>query len=155
MIRKLVLSALLVGALLPSALLPAARAEQPGDDDALGSWWTRPRIAERLNLTPQQRSRIDELVLRSGQRMIDARAAKQKAQLALAQQLNAEELDDRAIDRLAAQLADAQCALEREQVRVRIDIARVLDREQRLALRDVVLERRGNARERARDRRAR
>lgn len=136
----------------------AAAQQPPPPDEAFGAgpgpgpggpggWWTRPGVVERLDLTADQRTRIDEIVFKSGERMIELRAAREKAQLALAQKLSADTLDNAALDRIAEELAGAQCAIEREQLRTRIDIARVLDVEQRREMRELLHERRETRRE--------
>jgi Spy/CpxP family protein refolding chaperone len=131
-----------------------APSEAKGADNPLGAdeWWTNPRVAERLNLTAEQQKRIGDLAFQSGQKMIDLRADLQKARLGLTHLLGAEALDDAAIDKTVDQLQNAECGLQRARIRLRVDIARVLDRDQRLALRDIVRERFAGVRERLRQR---
>lgn len=120
---------------------PPAAGEAAGDAQGLRAWWENPRVVERLNLSPEQQKRIQELVFRHTEKMIDLRAEKQRAQLDLSRLLDAETLNDGALDKAAEALDAAQCSIERAQTRLRIEIARVLNREQRLALRELVRER--------------
>jgi len=119
----------------------------PDDPPGVEEWWANPRVAERLNLTEAQRSQIEELIYQNGQKLIDLRAECHKSRMNLNHLLGAETLDQGAIQKAADRLANAECAVHREQIRQRVDIAGVLDREQRLALRELVRERIGAGRQ--------
>jgi len=145
------------GAAAALAAPPAPATEAAAATPGIRAWWENPRVVERLNLAPDQQKRIQELVFRHTEKMIDLRAEKQRAQLDLSRLLDAEALNDGALDKAAEALDAAQCSVERAQTRLRIEIARVLSREQRRALRDLVRERgeeiRRTLRDAARDRR--
>ena len=125
----------------------------PGDPPAVEEWWANPRVAERLNLTDAQRKQIEELIYQNGQKLIDLRAENHKARMNLNHALAAETLDQSAVQKAADQLANAECAVHREQITQRIEIAGALTREQRLALRDLVRERIGAGRQERQGRR--
>jgi len=125
----------------PPAAPPSPAGEAAGEARGLRAWWENPQVVERLNLTSEQQKRIQELVFRHTEKMIDLRAEKQRAQLDLSRLLDAEALNEGALDKAAETLDAAQCSIERAQTRLRIEIARILNREQRLALRELVRER--------------
>lgn len=124
------------------------RGLEPAGPEGAGRWWTRPEVIERLKLTEEQQARIDAISLKHGEHMIDLRAAQQKAQLALAHRIDAGAVEGAAVDKLIDDVAGADCALDRARLQARIEIARVLDKEQRLALREIVGERALRGRER-------
>ena len=122
---------------------PGGPGGPPGDPPPVEEWWANPRVAERLNLTEAQRNQIEELIYQNGQKLIDLRAENHKARMNLNHLLGAETLDRGAIQKAVDRLANAECALHREQITLRAEIAGVLDRAQRIALRDLVRERMG------------
>ncbi len=147
--KKNVLSKLLLAALLVAASLPALAQVATGDpgDDATPArgrgWWNDARVIERVGLTDDQRKKIEERLYDSGQRMIDLRADADKAQLQLSKLLAAADLDDAAVTRAMEQVTGAHCAIERERNQTRVDVARLLTRDQRVALARVLESKRG------------
>lgn len=97
-------------------------------------WWTEPRLAERLDLTAGQSKAIEQIVFASEQRMIDLRAALEKARLDLGRLLTAETIDEKTARVVLQKMDDAECAMARERSRTRLEVALVLNREQRLRL---------------------
>jgi Spy/CpxP family protein refolding chaperone len=139
-----VLAAALAAFALPVLAQGAGRGgAKPAEDPVTPSWWSSPDVIERLGLKPDQRKRIEEAVFRSSERLVDLRAEKEKAHLEMGRQLVADTLDDAALEKSINRTAEAQCALEKAQIALRVDIARILTREQRIALRDLVVEHRG------------
>lgn len=106
------------------------------DDAAPGEflWWAEPRVGERLGLTPEQAKAIEQVVFASGQRTIDLRAALERARLELGRLLIAETITEKDAQAALARADEAECALVRERSRMRLEVARVLNREQRLKL---------------------
>ena len=68
--------------------------DEASDGAGLGRWWSNPRVAERLGLTAEQKKRIQDIVFKSGERMVDMRAQKEKARLEMLRLLGADALDD-------------------------------------------------------------
>ncbi len=122
-------------------MTPAA--DDGSDGPGMGRWWSNPRVAERLGLTAEQKKRIQDIVFKSGERMVDMRAQKEKARLEMLRLLGADALDDAALEKALDRSAQAQCALEREMLSARLDVARVLTREQRVSMAALWQERRG------------
>lgn len=118
--------------LLSGSLLALA---QPGPGDGMhGRWWADPQIAERLGLTSRQAEEIEAIVFDAGERMIDLKAQHDKAQLELQRLLNKNDVDAAAVDRAVGRLSEAQCAIAGVETRSRIEIALLLDRDQRARL---------------------
>jgi Spy/CpxP family protein refolding chaperone len=126
---------------------PVPESDGPG---AGAGWWKDTRIAQQLNLSSEQRKKIDERIYQSGQRMIDLRADAEKAQLQLSRLLAADVLDEGAVEKALEQVTGAHCALERERNLARVDIARFLTKEQRLTLARFMAAKRPRPRERRR-----
>lgn len=97
-----------------------------------GRWWTMPRVIALLNLSPEQTKRIDEIQYQANGRTIDFKASLEKARLDVARLLQSDAIDDAALDRTVERLVQAQAAIYREETARRIEIARVLTREQRV-----------------------
>ncbi len=125
---------------------PQAEVGGPGGPPAMDDWWNSPRIAEKLGLSADQQKKISDMVYQHSGKMIDLRADLQKARMNLHHLLSADTLDDAAIGKAADQLNTAECALNQARVQLRVDIARMLTRDQRVALRDVFRERMGEGR---------
>ncbi|MDQ7007394.1 MAG: periplasmic heavy metal sensor [Acidobacteriota bacterium] len=100
-----------------------------------GQWWNHPRIIERLALSDAQVEALDELMFASSERTIDLKAALEKAHLKLGRLLEQETLDTAAIEKAVERVVEIRCALFREELLTRAEVAKVLDLEQRNKLR--------------------
>ncbi len=118
-------------------------ADDASESAGMGRWWSNPRVAERLGLSAEQKKRIQDIVFKSGERMVDMRAQKEKARLEMLRLLGADTLDDAALEKALDRSAQAQCALEREMLAARLDVARVLSKDQRVTMAALWQERRG------------
>lgn len=130
--------------LLAVALLaPPALAQ--GGDGLKGRWWTIPRVIERLGLTPEQVDAIDEISFTKSESEIGLRADLQKANLSLLRLIDDPDLDEAAVDAAIDRVVSIRCDMARTELRARLDIAKVLTREQRMAIQRfaAVRERRG------------
>ena len=107
-------------------------AAPPGEP--VGRWWTNPRVVERLRLTEQQVSAIDEIMYASGQKMIDLKAAMEKTNLELGRMLESETLNEAALNDAIDHLAEIKCAITREELHTRYAIAKVMNSAQRTKL---------------------
>ncbi len=61
-----------------------------------GKWWMMPRVADTLNLTEEEKAKLDQLFLDKQSAMIDIKARVDKEQLALESILGREPLDEAA-----------------------------------------------------------
>ncbi|RMG45310.1 MAG: periplasmic heavy metal sensor [Acidobacteria bacterium] len=126
----------LVAAAVGLAAIAAAFGAAPARGRELGQrWWKNPEAVERLGLTPEQVEQIDRVAYEAADRMIELRAAREKARMALMRLLEKEELDDAAIADAIEKVEKAECELASVQLRARVDIARLLTPEQRSMVR--------------------
>jgi Spy/CpxP family protein refolding chaperone len=104
----------------------------PGGPDF--EWWTSPRLKAQLGPTAEQEKTIQSIMFSSGEKMIDLRAAVDKARLEMTRVLAADAIDDAAAKKAIERLVDAECQGARLRHTARIDVAKVLTRDQRLQL---------------------
>ena len=121
--------------LLSVAILMAATPSLTLAAPEAGRWWTNPRIIDRLALSDAQVDALDKLMFESGERTIDLKAALDKANLKLGRLLEQDPLDTAALDAATDRLVEIRCALFREELLTRTEVAKVLDLEQRNKLR--------------------
>jgi Spy/CpxP family protein refolding chaperone len=169
--RRVALAATVLAMFLALAAFPAAAQAPPPDDDEMDAgpggpggfgpggpggpdfeWWNSPRLKAQLGLSPEQEKAIQSIMFSSGEKMIDVRAAIDKARLEMARVLSADTIEDAAAKKAIDRLVDAECAGARLRHASRIDVAKVLTRDQRVQLMQL-MERRH--RERPRDDRPR
>lgn len=121
------------GALL--LLATGARAEGPGLPP--GKWWERPRVAQELGLTAEQKEKLEAASLESARAMIDLKAAVEKAELDLRVAGDADPLDARAARAAFAALQQARTRLESERFELLIRVRQVLTYAQWVRLREM------------------
>ena len=125
----------------PDAGAPGGFGPGPGGPGGPGSpggpefdWWTSPHLQAQLGLTAEQEKAIQSIMFSSGEKMIDVRAAVDKARLEMVRVLSADTIDDAAAKKAIDRLVDAECAATRLRHVSRIDVAKVLTKAQRAQL---------------------
>ena len=119
---KPIAAAILFAALaLPAAALP---------DVPEGKWWKRPRIAEEINLSPEQESRLESIFTRARPGLIDRKAALEKAQGELQDALEDSRTDRRAIAARIDTVEGARAELQKARILLVLDMKQVLRPEQ-------------------------
>ncbi|HNX49854.1 MAG TPA: periplasmic heavy metal sensor [Thermoanaerobaculaceae bacterium] len=114
-----------------------------------GSWWERPKVAQELGLTSEQKQRLEEVTLGSARVMIDLKASLDKAELDLKAAGDAEPLDAKRAREAFAAVQQARLRLESERFELLIKVRQVLQPEQWQRLRAMTRERlRGRIEER-------
>ena len=121
--RRLLLFALAI--LLTTAALPARTFALPP-----GKWWETPRLVEYIQLTPEQRTQIGDLVYNHAQRMIDLNAGVERTKLALQRQVDLDELDPNAVRKAFSAFQDARRRLEDDRFEMLLAVRQLLTREQ-------------------------
>ncbi|MCU0291185.1 MAG: periplasmic heavy metal sensor [Thermoanaerobaculaceae bacterium] len=127
-----------VGALL--LLATGVRAEGVGVIPP-GRWWERPKVAQELGLTAEQKQRLEETTYESARVMIDLKAALDKAELDLKVVGDAEPLDLKRAREAFAALQQARMRLENERFELLLRVRQVLQPEQWQRLREMTRER--------------
>ncbi len=95
-----------------------------------GRWWENPRVAERVGLTPEQQTKLRELVFDHARRMIDLNAAVKKQELELKEVVDRPELDVKAVRQSFAALQQARQRLESERFELLLAVRQVLTPQQ-------------------------
>jgi len=152
--KRAALAATILALLLALVALPAAAQTSPlppGDEPGEGpggpggfgpggpggpdfEWWGSPRLKAQLGLSAEQEKAVESIVFSAGEKMIDVRAAIDKARLEMARVLSAATIDDAAAKKAIDRLVDAECTGARLRHASRIDVAKVLTKDQRVQL---------------------
>ena len=95
-----------------------------------GRWWTRPEMVQRLNLTADQKKRMDDIFQQNRLRLIDLNAAVQKEEVIMEPLVSADQPDEARIVAQIDKVAQARAELEKANARMLLGIRRVLTPEQ-------------------------
>ena len=106
---------------LQAALLPNAPP---------GKWWHNPRMVMRLNLTPEQQKKMDDVFQQSRLRLIDLNASLQREEAMLDPLVNSDQLDDSKVLPQIDKVAQARAELEKANARLLLGIRHLLTPEQ-------------------------
>ncbi len=120
--KKFLLMCVVLAAVLP---LSAQEFDLPP-----GKWWEDPRVAERIGLGGEQQEQIRDLVYEGARRMIDFKAAADRAGLDLAEVVNSSEFDPEAVRAAYAAFQTARHKLENERFEMLLAVRQVLTNEQ-------------------------
>ncbi len=116
--KQWLLTCALLAAVLP---LAAQEFELPP-----GKWWEDQRLAERVGLDAEQQQQIRDLVYEGARRMIDLKAAVDRAGLDLAEVVNSNDFDPEAVRKAYAVFQTARHELENERFEMLLDVRQVL-----------------------------
>lgn len=137
-------------AIAAAALLAAAGAIAQPLGVPPGRWWERPRVAEELALTAEQKARLETLTVENARGMIDLKAAVEKAELDLRAAAEAEPFDAAKVRAAFREVQQARTRLESERFESLLRVREVLNAEQWRRLRELT---RDAVRERVQERR--
>ncbi len=115
-----------------------------------GRWWERPRFADELALTAEQKARLETLTVENARGMIDLKAAVEKAELDLRAVAEVEPFDAAKVRAAFREVQQARTRLENERFESLLRVREVLNAEQWRRLRELT---RDAVRERAQERR--
>lgn len=118
-----------------------------------GRWWDRPRLAQELGLSAEQKAKLEEVTEQRMRAMIDARAAVQKAELELRLAADKEPFDPRKVREAFFALQQARQKLELERFEMLLAVRQLLTPEQWGKLRTLARERLQERREERQQRR--
>lgn len=114
-----------------------------------GKWWRRPEVAKKIALTEEQQRKLDVISRDAVNDLIDARAAVEKAAIALRNELDQPELTRENVRKLGARLQEARARLFERELMMLVDMRGALDEQQWTQLR-TAMERRPERAERPR-----
>jgi Spy/CpxP family protein refolding chaperone len=115
-----------------------------------GRWWERPRFADELALSAEQKTQLETLTVENARGMIDLKAAVEKAELDLRAVAEAEPFDAAKVRAAFREVQQARSRLENERFESLLRVREVLNSEQWRRLRELT---RDAVRERVQERR--
>ncbi len=115
------------GMLLLTAVFSACPA--PGQEMAGGKWWHNPAMSRQLNLTEEEKSRLDEEFVKSRRKLIDLKSREEKERFELENLLERQDLDKKAIMRQFRKLKKARADLADERFHFVLQIRKILGNE--------------------------
>jgi periplasmic protein CpxP/Spy len=82
-----------------------------------GRWWNNPKMVEQLKLTDEQRKAMDDILQQHREKLIDLRANLQKAEVAMAPLVRADQPNETAVMTQIDKVAQARAELEKANAR--------------------------------------
>ena len=95
-----------------------------------GKWWDNPDMVKKLNLSPDQQRKMDEIFQQSRLKLIDVNAALQKEEATLEPLVQVDQPDDSKVLPQLDRVAQARSELEKVDGRVLLALRHVLTPEQ-------------------------
>lgn len=92
-----------------------------------GKWWRRPEVAQRLDLAPEQQTRLDSIFREAANDLIDRRAEVEKLSIAMRGELDQQQLSRPNVLRAAAKLSEARGRLFERELSMLVDMRAVLN----------------------------
>jgi Spy/CpxP family protein refolding chaperone len=134
--RRMSLAGLMI--LISLAMVPVVL----GQGEPTGKWWRDPGIVQELKLSNQDVSRLDKLFADSRRRLIDLTKDVEKAQFEYQQAVEADQLDEKAVNRRFQELERARSRLAAEQSRFSVEVRKILGRDRFQRLKQIYSRRR-------------
>lgn len=100
-----------------------------------GRWWRRAEVAERLALTGEQQTRLDEVFRNNAKELVDLKGEMEKRSIDLRSALEQSQLDRTEIQRAAARVSEARGKLFEREVMLLVEMRSVLNDQQWARLR--------------------
>ena len=95
-----------------------------------GKWWTSPDMAQKLNLTDDQKRRMDDIFQQHRLKLIDLQASLEKEEISLEPLVGADQPDDAKVFAQIDRVALARAELEKANSRMLWQVRRVLTPDQ-------------------------
>ncbi len=108
--------------LLAPAFIPAVAAQS----EPSGKWWYDPGIKAELDLKNKEIKQLDRLFKDSRRRLIDLKSKVEKAQFEYQNLMEAEPLDEKAVNRQFAKLEKARSQLASERSHFLVEVRKIL-----------------------------
>lgn len=91
-----------------------------------GRWWERPRVAEELALSAEQREKLEEVSVSHARELVDLRAAVERAEIDLRAVADREPFDAAAVRRAFAAFQQARSRMEAQRFELLIAVRQTL-----------------------------
>ncbi len=95
-----------------------------------GKWWQRPELVQDLQLTAEQRDKLDAVFQNAATELIDRKADVEKAQVALRGELDRPEIRKAELQKIVTQVSQARARQFEREVMMLVDMRSVLNEEQ-------------------------
>jgi Spy/CpxP family protein refolding chaperone len=95
-----------------------------------GKWWSNPEIVKRLEITPDQQRKMDDILQQNRLKLIDLNATLEKEEVVMEGLMRGPQLDDAKILPQVDRIAQARAELEKANARMMLGIRHVLTPEQ-------------------------
>jgi Spy/CpxP family protein refolding chaperone len=95
-----------------------------------GKWWTSPDVAQKLNLSDDQKRRMDDIFQQHRLKLIDLQASLEKEEISLEPLVAADQPDDAKVFAQIDRVAIARAELEKANSRMLWQVRRVLTADQ-------------------------
>jgi Spy/CpxP family protein refolding chaperone len=103
----------------------------------LGAWWKNSDIAQKLNLTDAQTKQLEDAFYQHKLKLIDVGAEMEKADMKLQQMLDADTVDENAVNAQVDQVLAARGKMEREFTAMNLNFRKILTVDQWKQLRSI------------------
>jgi Spy/CpxP family protein refolding chaperone len=103
----------------------------------LGAWWKNSNIAQKLNLTDSQVKQLEDTFYQHKLKLIDITAEMQKSDMKLQQMLDADTVDESAVNAQVDQVLTARGKMEREFTNMNLNFRKILTPDQWKQLRSI------------------
>jgi len=108
----------------------------------MGRWWERPKVAERLALTPEQTKKLEAITLDQARTMVDLKGVLEKAEIDLRAASDAEPFNAKRVRDAFGVVLQARTKLETQRFEMLLKTREVVTAEQWAKLRELARERR-------------
>ena len=96
----------------------------------MGAWWKNSKVAEKLNLTDAQIKQLEDTFYQHRSKLVDIGAAMEKADMKLQQMLDADTVDESAVNAQVDQVLAARGQMEREFTTMNLNFRKILTLDQ-------------------------
>lgn len=107
-------------------IIATLTANAMGGERLKRNWWRDPEISKQLNLTENERQKLDELLVESGRKMIELKSIVEKERFELSALLENKSSNDGAIKGQFKKLENARSALADERLQFLIQTRAIL-----------------------------
>jgi len=107
-------------------IIAALTANAVGGERHKGNWWRDPAISKQLNLSENEKQRLDALFVESGRRMIELKSIVEKERFELSNLLENKSSEESAIKGQFKKLENARLALANERLQFLIQTRAIL-----------------------------
>lgn len=138
--KRLILPLLFLAA---SSMTMAAPPPPPEGGLPPGKWWRRPEIVERLQLSGEQQTRLDQAFKQHATQLVDLKGEVEKSSIELRNELDDATPRRGEVQKLAARVSEARARLFERELMMLLDMRGVLTADQWTRVRQV-LDRQGD-----------